>query len=95
MSTNDAYVQRMKAKMDEWNAKLNMLKAQAEGASADTKIKINEQIEKLESRRAEAKMKLKELQNAGEGAWQDLRKGVDEAWDSISNALDDAVKKFK
>ena len=95
MSTNDAYIQRMKAKMDEWDAQLDVLKAKAEGASANVKIAINEQIDNLESYKADAKMKFEELQDAGEDAWEDLYDGVNDAWNKVSNAFTNAVEKFK
>ena len=37
----DAYVQKLKAKMDEWNAEIDKLAAKADQADAETKIKYH------------------------------------------------------
>jgi hypothetical protein len=51
MTDKKAYVQKMQAKLDEWDADLDKMKAKMSGASADTKIKLSEQINNLESQR--------------------------------------------
>ena len=95
MSDRDAYIQKMKAKLDEWTADIAKLEAKADGAEADMKIKYNEKIDALKEQREEAAAKLMEVRNASEEAWEDIKVGLENAWDSMGNAVKSALSKFK
>lgn len=62
MSDRDAYVDKMKAKIDEWNADLAKLEARSRGAEADMRVKYDQQIKELREQRERAEKRLKELQ---------------------------------
>ena len=51
MSTRDAYVEKMKANLDAWNASIDNLEAKARVAEADAQNTYNEQIEALRKQR--------------------------------------------
>ena len=95
MSKKQAYEAKLKAQLDEWNAKIDVLKAKAEKAGAQTKIEYHETIEDLQKKRAKAKDKLQELSAASDDAWDDLKGGVEQAWKSFGDAVDSAVSRFK
>ncbi|WP_035271615.1 sll1863 family stress response protein [Desulfonatronum thiodismutans] len=76
----DAYVQRLKAKVDEWNADIDKLTAKADQAEADAKIKCQQKLEELRSKRQELEEKIVDLQSAGESTWEELRQGVESSW---------------
>jgi uncharacterized coiled-coil DUF342 family protein len=94
MPDKDAYVQKLHAKLDEWNAEIDKLKAKADKAEAESRLEYQKQIENLQERRKEAKEKLTEMRQAGEGAWEDLKSGVQSAWDSMEEALKSARSRF-
>lgn len=91
----DAYVQKLKAKMDEWNAEIDKLEAKVDQADAEAKIEYEKQLEDLRAKRKDAEDKMAELQQAGEGAWEDLKAGIESAWDSLGSALKSASSRFK
>ncbi|BCA78558.1 coiled coil domain-containing protein [Desulfuromonas sp. AOP6] len=95
MSKKEAYEKKLQAQLDEWDAEIKKLKAQADKAGADAQIKYHQQIEELESMRKSAAAKLTELKNAGDDAWEDLRAGIESAWDSLGKALKSAASRFK
>jgi outer membrane murein-binding lipoprotein Lpp len=95
MSNRDVYVQKMKSKLDEWNADIDKLAAKVEAAEADTKIAYRTQIENLRAKHAAAGQKLEELRTASEGAWEDMRSGIESAWLAIGSAVKDALSRFK
>lgn len=41
------------------------------------------------------KVKLKEFGEASDGAWENLKDGVETAWHSLSDSVKDAADKFK
>jgi hypothetical protein len=95
MSDKELYLQKMRAQLDEWKADVDILKAKASRTSADAQLKMNKQIEMLESKIEEGKTKLSELSSASEDAWESLKEGVESAWDSLRSAVSDAAAKFK
>lgn len=95
MNTRDAYVEKVKATLDEWNAELKRLEAKAASAQADARIKYHAQIEALRKQRDEGRARLHELESASESAWQDMRRGFESAWDDMNRAFHDAMKRFR
>ncbi|PTN35338.1 hypothetical protein [Desulfonatronum sp. SC1] len=77
----DAYVQKLKAKIDEWNADIDELTAKADQAEADAKIKYQHELEELRTKRQELEGKVADLQSAGESAWEELKQGVESSWE--------------
>ena len=95
MSNREAYEQKLRAKLDEWQAEIDKLRAQARGAEADARIEREKEAERLEAKREEMRHKLKELREAGDDAWDDLRDGAERAWKSFSDSFEKARDRFK
>ena len=95
MSTRDDYIRKMHSRLDHWNADIDRLAAKADQLAADVRVEFDAQIAALRSRRDDARKKLEQLQNAGEGAWQDMKAGMEMAWDAIGEAVDSAKSRFK
>jgi hypothetical protein len=91
----DAYVAKLKARLDVWNAELNQLEARTHEVRADVRIKYQEQADNLRHRRDQAKLKLTEMQNATGNAWEELRRGADDAWHRLEEAGAKAAVAFK
>ncbi|MFO7459256.1 MAG: hypothetical protein R6X07_01420 [Desulfatiglandales bacterium] len=91
----DAYVQKLKAKMAEWNAEIDKLHAKADLAKAEAKIEYHEQIEDLRAKRKEVEDKIAELQQAGEGAWEDLKQGLENSWEILKATYAKAKSRFE
>lgn len=95
MSTKEAYKQKMEAELELAHAKLAQFKAQAKSVAADARIKYAQQVDELEQKVDATKARLKELGQAGDDAWEQLKDGVESAWGALSAAIRDAVAKFK
>lgn len=95
MITRDEFVRKMHARLDQWNADIDALKAKADSAEADARAEYHKQLETLRTRRDDARSKLHELEAAGENAWEDLKAGVEMAWDAVSEAVRSATSRFK
>ena len=94
MTTRHEYIQRLKDKLDEWDADIDEFEAKAQQAKADIKYELEDQITSLKVKRDLAKLKLAEVVDAGEEAWQDIKEGADEAWSSLKAAVDKARSHF-
>ena len=87
MSEKDLYQQKKQAQLDEWKAELEKLKAKAEGASGDAKLKLNRQIDAIEKEIEKGESTLESLASAGEGAWSAVKENVENAWGSLKSAF--------
>ena len=94
MSEKQAYEKKLEAQLDAWSADIDKLKAKAEKAEADAQLEIERRIDDLQAMRDAAADKLTELKNASDGAWQDFRAGIDEAWDALGEAMRSARSRF-
>lgn len=87
MTTRDAYVEKAKAKLDEWNAEIDKLQAQSKQASADAEIKWRENMKTLQQQRDVAARKLEALKSSSEQAWEDLKSGFEAACRDMSDSV--------
>ncbi|MFO7727361.1 MAG: hypothetical protein R6X11_03445 [Desulfonatronovibrio sp.] len=94
-SKRDAYIQKLKAKIDEWNADLDKLAAKADQADGQRKIKYQQQIEELREKRRDFEKKLENLKNASESAWEDMKEGMEKSWQTWKESFSRAKTEFK
>ena len=79
MSERDQYIEKTKARIYQWNAEIDKIKAQLDEAEADAKIKYQKQLDEMRTQRNEAEAKLKEMRAASNDAWDDMKSGFDKA----------------
>jgi len=91
----DAYVQKLKAQLDEWNADINKLEAKSDQAEAGAKIEYHKRIADLRARLKEVGDKIGELQQTGEGPWEDLKQGLENSWDILKASFTKAKSEFE
>jgi hypothetical protein len=95
MSKRDAFVNQLKAQIDDWNAQIDKLEASAKEAQATARAGQQQQLEELCRRRDEARVQMTKAQEASDAAWEDMRAGFEAAWDSISDAFQSAMKRYR
>ncbi|HTC21856.1 MAG TPA: hypothetical protein VK859_13455 [bacterium] len=91
----DAYVEKFKVKLDEWNSEIDELQAKANGAHQEVLVSLNKQIAVLKEKRDDLKGRMEELRKRGDDAWEDLREGIGTAWKALGDSIDDAKSRFK
>jgi len=91
----DAYVEKLKAQLDEWNADIDKLAAKAAQAEAEAKIEYQNQLDELRAKRDDVRNKLSALQQAGEGAWEDLKEGLENSWEILKMSFKRAKSEFE
>ncbi|MBU0768671.1 MAG: hypothetical protein KJ687_06245 [Proteobacteria bacterium] len=98
METKDSYSKKMKAKFDDlnhkWNVERNKMEAKAQQAKVEVKKKFEEQLKTLQSRREKMGQKLDQIDTASEDVWKDIKEGVDNAWQSLNEAIKKARSHF-
>lgn len=91
MSKRDEFVEKMKNRLDKWNAEIDNLDENVQKVKAELKEKYQAQIIELRKKSEKSEQKLEKIRTAGEGAWENLRGEADRGW----NALKDSVNTFK
>jgi DNA anti-recombination protein RmuC len=94
MSTRQEYIDKLKSKLDEWNAAIDKLEVQAKLAEMENRQKYEAEIETFKQKRDEIQERLNTMRSSGEQAFEDLRQGVEQAWDSLWDAYKKAKSHF-
>ncbi len=89
------YQQKIEAQLDEWRADIDRLRERAKGATAETKLKYQENIDKLELKLDEGKSKLKDLKESGGEAWESVKEGADSIWDTMKATFAEVKEKLR
>ncbi len=91
----DAYVDKLKSRLDELNADIDNLAAKAAQAEAEAKIEYQNQLVDLRAKRDDARDKLFAVQQAGEGAWEDLKEGLENSWEILKMSFNKSKTEFE
>ena len=94
MTSRDEYLEKFKAKLDDWNAEINKLERDAREVQADAKAQYEKQIASLREMRDDAQKKYSEMQTATTEAWDAMMQGTENAWQAWMSAFEEARSKF-
>ncbi len=95
MTSRDEYLEKFKAKLEEWNADIDKLEAKARAAQADMQADYREQLEALRRTRDDALKESDKVQNAAVDAWDAMVQGSEKAWQAWTDAFENARSKLK
>jgi hypothetical protein len=90
----EQYVQGFKKQIDAWNVDLTRWEAKATETKAELGERLRRELEVLKAQRELARYNLQLLEGASTGAWAELRKGADDAWDRMRLAAEAAATYF-
>ena len=95
MDSRQDYLERLKLKLDEWNAKIDELEVQAKLAEMENREKYESELARLRNQRDELADRIDKMRDAGEKAFEELRAGAEQAWESLADAYKRAREQFK
>ena len=95
MSTRDAYVQKIKAQIDDWNADITEFEAKVAKASAETRTKYEQGLDSLRAERDAARRKVEEIREESDDAWEGLQTNAEDFWGRTKAAFAAAKAEFK
>ena len=91
----ESYQQKIQEQLDEWRADIDRLKERAKNATAETKLKYQENIDRLELKMEEGRSKLKDLKESGADAWDAVKEGADSIWDTMKATFAEVKERLK
>ena len=83
-----AYIDQSESKLDAMEEKLQDLEEEMKGETAETRAAIENEIGDLKENMADVRGKLKEIQDKGEGAWDNLKDTIDDGISRIESSYD-------
>jgi len=93
--TMEAYQQKAQAQIKEMKARLQVFEARAENASADMKIKHQDNLADWKARFEDIENRMNKLSESSGEAWEDIRTGIDNALGELQSAIQKGTDQFK
>jgi hypothetical protein len=90
-----SYEEKIKAQLDEWRDDIDRLKERAKHAGAETRVKYQESIDRLELKMKEGKSKLNDLAESSDDAWDSIKDGAESIWDTMKATFREVKEKFR
>jgi len=94
MNIRDAYNQKIETELELIEDRLAEFKANAKINDADARIQHTRQVYDLDQMVAIAKVQLKNLNEADEDVWEQLKSGVDGSWKMLQSTLESTIQDF-
>lgn len=76
---------KMEKSINEWGKELAGLMSRSDSIPEHKKQEYKEEVETLEGKIEDAKVKATELEKSPDNQWENLKEGFNKAWDSVVN----------
>jgi len=83
----DAYIEKLKDMLDEWNAEIDRLAAKEDKAGPNAKIEYHKKLDELRAKRDDIVERIDAMHEAGEDAWEDLKFDLENSWEFLKDGL--------
>lgn len=94
MNMRNAYKQKIETELELIEARLAEFRAQAKSHVNDARIHHAQQVNDLDQMVATAKVQLKDLNDANEDVWEQLKDGIDGSWEMLQSTLESTIQDF-
>ena len=94
MENKEAYRKKIEAQLDEWKAEADKMRAKFNKKKAETEIDYSNYLDDLKEKQKNARAKLKKLEEAGGGAWKELKTGLEKATADLKKSFEKARKRM-
>jgi hypothetical protein len=90
METRELYQKKFEAQIHEWNAKLDLMKAQTEKLTAQAKLDVKPHLDSVRDKFDAAKARLVAISAATDDRLEELGREVDHGWSELKAAAEGA-----
>jgi predicted nucleic acid-binding Zn-ribbon protein len=94
MSSRQEYVEQLHKQLDEWNRKLDDLEKKMNNMKIKDRSMFRDEIDYLRKKKDSIEESIGKIVNAESGAFDEMKKGVESAWNELSNAFVKSMSKF-
>ena len=93
MSTKEAYKEKIRAELDLAQTQLAEFKAEPITLTAIERAQHINRIEELEQKVEAARAHLKQLDEAHEDVWHEIKEGLENTWVGLQDEIQEAITK--
>lgn len=89
-----AYRKKIESQLQEWEAKIDVLRAKAEKSKAEAKVEYLDRIETLRRRQEALAGRARELKSSSDAAWNELKSGIERGMNDLKESIKQASSYF-
>jgi len=94
MNDKKAYLKKLSDRLSQEETEIDKLKAKVHAAKDDIKAELLKEIDELRAKKDVAKGKIKELQDARDDMWDDIKGGAEKSWTELRGAVSKVYAKL-
>ena len=94
-STRNEYIAKARENLNLLNARILELEAKAKEKKGEVRREMDAKLDGIRETKEQAQRQLQELKMASEPAWEDVKQGADQAYQTLSEAIERARKRFQ
>ena len=83
MSDKKDFTARARQQLEDWDYQLDRLSARLNDLRDEWRDEAREKLNEMKGRRSEFEEKLERLESHGDDAWDDIKAGLEIAWDGL------------
>ncbi len=87
MADRHEYGEKLKTKIDNWNGELDVLEKKLKEVPGELQTRLDGAIKDFKVKYQETKQRIQEMETDGEGALQEVGKGVEDAWEALKQGF--------
>lgn len=91
----EEYIDKLSAQLKEWSAQIDELESRTVTVAADVRASYTQRVDDLKARRDALSIRLRELKESSEEAWETLKSGLDTSWEDLKGAVIAAKERIK
>lgn len=93
--SRQAYIEKVKAQLDQYDAQLAEMKARADQVAASAQVEYHSMMEEALVKRDAMQAQLTKLHRSSESAWEELQNGLEKAGQELQKSFEAALGKFQ
>lgn len=90
MNDRHEYAAKLKAKIDEWDKELGELEKKLKQAPKELQAGLASKTSEFKEKHKATLTRIQEMEDASEGAWDEISKGVEKAWLDLKDGFKNA-----
>ena len=92
--SKEEFQKNLDARLKNMDAEIAKLREKGRDLKDEAKVKWDQKLADLETKRDAARAKLAEVAQSSGAAWKDVQQGAQSAWDELDKAFRDASREF-
>jgi predicted nucleic acid-binding Zn-ribbon protein len=95
MASKEDYIKKLQAQLNQWEAQIETLKADAQRIQDRKAVELEKRITQLQDKCGEAKSKMEHIRQSDNVGWKEMKEGAEQMWSGIKDLLKDTKTEFQ